>query len=260
MAPSPRRPIAPSPAALAMSAPARPSWLAGTSVAVTRADGTLGRAVAASLSSRPLGLVLAGTDAAGLAHTASEVARIRALHRNEDAPLVVEADASTPEGVAVLRAATTETLGRLDALVHVAEVNDADVLAAATAAALAGASGGLLRRGGTLVLAVLAGPWGAASRTAALAATVESVGVLVRDAARRWRSRLAVNGVVLEAGPHADARALGFEPLAAPALIAAPQGRDFAEAARVVRFLASREAQALTGQVLTVGGGLAAAA
>ncbi|MEM8600566.1 MAG: KR domain-containing protein [Bacteroidota bacterium] len=240
--------------------PTTASWLAGSTVAVAGAERPLGRAVASSFASRRVKLALVGTDGRALSSTADEVARIRALHQHEEDPLLVEADVATLEGVTSMKQASLASFGPLDAVVHVAEVGDVAMLLTATSAMLAVAGQDLVSRGGSLVIAVLAGPWRGADRPRQRTDVLDQLRVLVRDTARRWPQQVAVNGVVVEAPP--PVRPLGYEPFSGfgqPA-VALPQTGTFGEAARIVRFLASREAQALTGQTLTVGGALAEAA
>ncbi|MEM9998435.1 MAG: SDR family oxidoreductase [Bacteroidota bacterium] len=242
--------------------PSTASWLAGASVAITGADRPPGRAISASFASHGVDLALMGTSTAALGTTADEVSRIRALHQNEATPLLIDGDAATPEGMATLERSAVATFGPLDALVHVVEISEPAVLAATTAAVLAVAGRGLISQGGSLVIAVLAGPWRPAAQANGLAETTSALEGMVRGAARAWHGRVAVNGVVLEANGAPQTRALGFEAFSRAALptAVAPQTGDFDQAARVIRFLASREAQALTGQTLTVGRTLAEAA
>ncbi|MEO1477991.1 MAG: KR domain-containing protein [Bacteroidota bacterium] len=240
--------------------PTTASWLAGSTVAVAGAEYPLGRAVASSFASRRVNLALAGVDGCALGSTAEEVARIRALHQHEAMPLLVEADVATPEGVTSLKQASLASFGPLDAVVHVAEVGDVAMLLAATSTMLAVAGQDLVSRGGSLVVAVLAGPWHGTDRAHHRTEVLDRLRTLVYDAARRWPRQVAVNGVVVQAPP--PVRPLGYQGytgLGRPAT-AVPQTGTYDEAARIVRFLASREAQALTGQTLTVGGALAEAA
>lgn len=240
--------------------PTTASWLAGTTVAVAGAERPLGRAVAASFAGRRVNLALVGADRQALSTTADEVARIHTLHQHDEPPLLVEADVADPQGVTSLKQASLASFGPLDAVVHVAEVGDVAMLLAATSAVLAVAGKGLVRQGGSLVIALLAGPWRGADPSSQRAAVAEQLRTLVHDAARRWPQQVAVNGVVVEAP--LPVRPLGYQTFSGFGQPAAsiPQTGAFVEAARIVRFLASREAQALTGQTLVVGGALAEAA
>lgn len=235
--------------------------MAGTVAVVTGVSNPLGRAIARRLAAecRRLAVADSAVDPAFLA----DLGRIRALNRLGEAPLHIEADATTDAGARAVVRAARDAFGHVDTFVHAAALpwtgaGDRLAVDLAPFGPMTRRAAALLRAQGEghLVLAALArSAWRGPLGEAAHAAVEAAFGGFVRVAARQLCvGTIGVVGLVVEDAAERAERALELA-VGAGQVGQRRQAQLLSDAAATVRFLASSEARGLCGQVLYLGGG-----
>lgn len=242
--------------------------MAGTVSVVTNAAGPVGQAVARRLAGECRHLVLVDPDARAARDVLAEVGRIRALHDLDDDALFVEADAATEDGAREALCSALRAYGRVDAVVVNGEAmvrnGQGDGALSVSldgfvpAVRMAGAALARQPEGNIVLTALLSGAWPGRLGEAARRTAVSSFAAFVHAAAHALHERgITLNGVALEDPARAD-RTLDFAaPFAGSAVRVDRQRRshEFHDAAYTARFLASREARGVAGQVFLLSDG-----
>jgi NAD(P)-dependent dehydrogenase (short-subunit alcohol dehydrogenase family) len=238
--------------------------LAGRVVIVTGIAEPTGSAIALRLAAEGARLIL--SDAS------DELSRdtLREIELMEGTAAFILADACTDYGAGTVVQAALKRYGRIDSLVHNVAVLPAEMAEPVDGAVevrvdfdclvplVCSASSAMALQGeGSIVLVAGVKEPRVSSALAVRAVAVRTVeGLVTEAAARLYEHGITVNGVVLEE-IGATSRANGSPQMAQLNFVNAyRKARRFQDVAHTARFLASSEAQGISGQVFIVGGGL----
>lgn len=252
--------------------------LAGCTALITGASRGIGRAIAEAFAREGADLFLVATKAANLADTQAAVearGRRAAAHG---------ADVSDPGQIDAMFAAAIEALGRVDIAVNNAGVYKGKPFTDYTAqefdrvmkvnahgafhvmqAAIRHMRG--LGRGKIVNIASTAGKWESPNQAAYNASKHAVVGLTRCAALETAAQGITVNAVcpgfvetdmVDQFQEHADRMGISFEELKAAMIARIPMGRILQpeEIAHIAVYLASRESDGMTGQTITISGGM----
>jgi meso-butanediol dehydrogenase/(S,S)-butanediol dehydrogenase/diacetyl reductase len=252
--------------------------LAGCTALITGASRGIGRAIAEAFAREGADLFLVATRAGNLAEVEAAVAghgRTAAIHG---------ADVSDPDAVAAMFAAAVDALGRVDIVVNNAGVYKGKPFADYTTDEFdrvmkVNAYGtfhvmqqavrhmATLERGKIVNIASTAGKWESPNQAAYNASKHAVVGLTRCAALETAAQGITVNAIcpgfvetdmVDQFKDHADRMGISFEELKTAMLARVPMGRLLApeEIAHIAVYLAARESDGMTGQTITISGGL----